>query len=83
MNLLHEGATRELGAVFGDDLCSNPEGAHKSFQELDSRLSSHLSHGIYFWPLCKLVDGNGQEYKAPDSLGERAEDIEPPDQKWP
>ena len=79
MNILHEGATHELGAVVGDDPCRDPEAAHQSFQELDSRLSSHLSHGLYFLLLCKLVDCNKQEFKAPGSMGEGVQDVEPPD----
>ena len=39
--------------------------------------------GIHFRPLCELVDGDVQVLKAPDSSGKRAEDIEPPDRKWP
>ena len=83
MNILHEGATRELGAVVSDDPGRDSEAAHQSFQELDSRLSSHLSHGYYFEPHCKLVDCNEQEFKALGSTGERVEDIEPPDRKQP
>ena len=45
MNVLHEGAACELGAIVGDDSGGYPKAAHQSFQELDSRLSSHLSHG--------------------------------------
>ena len=36
MNILHEGAARELGDVIGDDPGRDPEAAHQSFQELDS-----------------------------------------------
>ena len=34
-------------------------------------------------PLCELVDCNVQVLKAPDSSGKGAEDVEPPDRKWP
>ena len=36
MNVLHEGAARELGAIVSDDSGGDPEAAHQSFQELDS-----------------------------------------------
>ena len=83
MNILYEGMARELGAVINDDPGRDPEAAHQSFQELDCLLSTQLSHGLYFRPLCKLVDCNEQEFKAPGSSGERAEDIEAPDRKRP
>ena len=74
---------RELGAVVGDDPCWNSKATHQIFQELDSSLSSNLSHSSHFRPLRKLVYRNEQEFKAPDFSGEVAEDIEPPDRKWP
>jgi hypothetical protein len=36
MNVLHEGAACELGAIVGDDSGRYPEVAHHPFQELDS-----------------------------------------------
>ena len=83
MHILHEGAARELDDVVSDDPGRDPETAHQSFQELNRWLSSHLSPGPYFRSLCKLVDSNEQEFKAPSSTGEGAQDVEPPDRGGP
>jgi hypothetical protein len=83
LNVLHEGMACELGAVVCDHLGENSKMAHQSLQELNSCLCSHLSHWLYFRPLSKLVDSNEQEFEAPGTSGERAQDIKPPDQKWP
>jgi hypothetical protein len=42
MNILHEGATHELGAIISDDQGRDSEAAHQSFQELDSSTSGHF-----------------------------------------
>ena len=34
MNILHEGAARELGAIVGNDPRRDPEAAHQSFKNL-------------------------------------------------
>src|SRR6187399_2020846 len=83
LDVLHEGATSELCAVVGDDPVRDSETANNRPEEPDRRLCCHLSHWFHFWPLCELVDCNVQVLKAPDSTGERAEDIEPPDREGP
>lgn len=40
---------------------------------------SHLSHMLHLWTLCELVDRDEQELNAPGSMGEGAQDVEPPD----
>jgi hypothetical protein len=82
MNILGEGAACELGVVVSDYLGGYSKAAHQSLHELDSCLGGNLSHWLYFRPLCKLVDCHEQEFKAPDTSGEWAQDVEPPDQKW-
>ena len=83
LDVLHEGAARELRAVVGDDPVRDPETANNRPEELDCRLCCHLPHWLHFRPLCELVDCDVQVLKAPDSSGKGAEDVEPPDRKWP
>src|SRR4051812_40326171 len=83
LDVLHEGAARELRTVVGDDPIRDPEAANNQPEELDYLLCCHLPHCFHFRPLCELVDRNVQVLKAPDCSGEGAEDVEPLDRKWP
>ena len=51
--------------------------------ECDSSRTIRFLDWLCFDLLCELVDCNVQELKAPDSSGEGAEDVEPPDRKRP
>ena len=73
----------ELRTIVGDDPVRDPETANNRPKELDGWLCCHLPHCFHLWPLCELADRNVQVLKAPDSTGEGAQYVEPPDRKWP
>jgi hypothetical protein len=81
LNILCEGMACELRAVVRDQLGGYSKMAHQSLYEIYSCLCGYLSNWLYFRPLFNLVDCNEQEFKAPGTSGERAQDIKPPDQK--
>src|SRR4051812_23194311 len=83
LSILHEGAACELRTVVSDDPVGYTVTAHEPLEELDGRLSCDLPHRLHFWPLCELVDGHVQVLKAPDSAGEGAQYVEPPDREGP
>src|SRR3954464_126022 len=83
LDILHEGVACELRTVVGDDPVRDPEATNNRAEEFDHGLGRHLPHWFHFRPLCELVDCNVQVLKSPDSAGEGAEDIEPPDRKGP
>ena len=78
-----EGAACELGATVGDDPVVDTKMGNQSFEELDGLLCHHLPHWLHLRPLCKLVDCNTQEFKAPSSTGEGADNAEPQDRERP
>ena len=83
LDILYEGAARNLRAVVVDDPVRNPETANNRTEELDCLLCCDLPHCFHFWPLCELVDCNVQVLKAPNNTGERAQYVKPPDRQRP
>ena len=72
MNILHEGAACELGAVVGDDAVGDPEAAHETLDELDCGAGWDSADGFHFRPLGELVDGDVEVAVAPRRSRKRA-----------
>jgi hypothetical protein len=77
-----EHATGELGPVVGDHPVRDPKPADDGLDELDRGLLVDLDHNDCFRPVGELVDDDIQIPDPSDGPMERAQDVQPPYDKW-